>query len=309
MLIHIGYPRAGSSFLQQKVFNNPRAGFALPFNRKDVQPLLGMCYGAEFDADRCREQLAPGIAAARAQGLVPAISDEGLAGSWRVLNGYDIPVKAQRLHSVFPEAKVLLVIREQRSQIRSLYSRAVQKGEWSSVKTFLTRYRGSRIAERTFFDPRVYCADKVIMLYRDLFGSDQLMVLPFELLIDDPRQYVSRIMAFAGMETDLDGVKLSPVNWSLSTASVALMRCINLLIATRHPSMLGFAIPLRLYNEYVGLMFGVDQKLIRPLSSRWGDGLLKKIDEVLGDVYADSNARTSQLIGIDLAELGYRCGK
>jgi hypothetical protein len=60
-------------------------------------------------------------------GLIPMVSSERLSGNPHS-GGYDSAVLAERLHQVFPGARVLVMIREQRSMILSSWAQYVRVG-------------------------------------------------------------------------------------------------------------------------------------------------------------------------------------
>ena len=90
---------------------------------------------------------------------------------------------AERLRATFPEARILLVFREQRALIRSMYSQHITDGGVESLGRFLDTPE-PRLGRKPSFNLAVYEFDRLIALYRQLFGPDQVLALPVELLED-----------------------------------------------------------------------------------------------------------------------------
>src|SRR5215218_14466 len=109
-LLHIGYHKTGTTFLQRRVF--PEPGFSLVAGAKALRPafVVGDPFG--FDPMLVRETFRPAIEKVRERDLVPVLSAERLSGNPHS-GGYDSKQIAERLAATFPEARVLIVIREQ----------------------------------------------------------------------------------------------------------------------------------------------------------------------------------------------------
>lgn len=125
-LIHIGYPKSGSTWLQRNVFRNPKLGF-FEQSRHKVTELLIAPNTFDFEAATCRQQFLPDIQQAQERGLHSVLSQEMLTGRAHT-GGYNGATNAERLAQVFPNAKILIVIREQKRMILSSYKQYVKGG-------------------------------------------------------------------------------------------------------------------------------------------------------------------------------------
>jgi hypothetical protein len=81
----------------------------------------------DFDAATVRSEFEPMLADAEREGLLPIVSFPRLSGH-PYSGGYDSRPIADRIAQVFPEARILIVIREQRSTIVSTYKQYVHAG-------------------------------------------------------------------------------------------------------------------------------------------------------------------------------------
>jgi hypothetical protein len=138
LLIHSGYQKTGTTWLQKHLFNNPTIGFAKPFGPREISEALVFPFPLTFDAEQCDSYLAPPFQQARDDGLFPVLSRERLSGSL-CGGGYDSKEIADRLVRVFPAAKILIVIREQRAMLLSSYQQTVKGSSCLSLKQFLNQ--------------------------------------------------------------------------------------------------------------------------------------------------------------------------
>src|SRR3546814_8368538 len=93
---------------------------------------------------------------------------------------------ADRLRETFPDARILIVIREQRALIRSMYSQHITDGGTGTLGRFLNRPEPG-LGRKPWFDPEVYAFDRLIAYYCGLFGAERVLALPFELLAREPQ--------------------------------------------------------------------------------------------------------------------------
>src|SRR3954452_278013 len=77
-LLHIGYHKTGSTFLQKRVFPNP--GFSLVAKPRALSFTFVKSEPFGFDAHAARETLRPGIEEAKESGLMPVLSAKRLSG-------------------------------------------------------------------------------------------------------------------------------------------------------------------------------------------------------------------------------------
>src|SRR5688500_1563261 len=104
VLIHVGYPKAGSSWLQAHVFAEGVVGLvpvtrgALAISRRLIYP-----HPLGFDVEHCRSLFAESIEEINGRGEVPVVTGERLSGAPHA-GGYDSKEIANRLRCVFPDS-------------------------------------------------------------------------------------------------------------------------------------------------------------------------------------------------------------
>lgn len=297
-LIHVGYHKTGTTWLQRVLFQDPEGNFVWALPRQAVIQRLVLVNGFDFDAiDAAAELLARFHRVS--PGRIPVLSCERLSGSPHS-GGHDSKVVAERLAAVFPGARILVVVREQTSMLVSLYKEYVQGGGAASFSRYVRPPRLSQGAIPLFrADYLEY--DKLIAYYRSLFDAE-VLVLPYELLARDARSFVGRICNFVGAAPphDLRG----SLHVSVPAAAVAVKRRLNRwavrsALNPAAPDIPGSNRAVRL----VSVAFGA--RAPGWLRRRCEAGLFAKAAAFTAGRYTESNRRTSALAGIDLRELGY----
>ena len=127
-LVHIGLHRTGSTWLQKSIFNGEdgRPALAVP-NRIELNDRLIIPRNEDFDGRATREWFDDRLARMRASGEPIVLSNERFSGNphsgW-----FDTDRTLDRLAESIPDARILLVVREQQSFIRSLWLQYVRIG-------------------------------------------------------------------------------------------------------------------------------------------------------------------------------------
>jgi len=178
-LIHVGYPKAGSTFLQSWFANHPEIAYE-PSGIAGYRTIWEMVDATTADGDAIRWH----VTSAEALVAPPERRADGLVGE--VVAPADPRRRAAacaRLGMLFPTAHVLMVTRGFRSIIGSAYSQYVREGGVLSLDALAKATDPDQLTNEWDYD-------HAVTLYRKTFG-DRLHVLPFELLRDDPSEFVS----------------------------------------------------------------------------------------------------------------------
>ena len=202
-LVHLGYHKTATTWLQNTVFSDDALGFISPWG-----PQAGIAVDEfvlasafRFDATQSRARFEEGLAEARDRGLVPVLSNEALCG--QPLSGgrfgYGKYV-VERLHAAFPDAKILMVVREQRASLLSHYREYIANG----FSGDLARFIGGPELPPGFapdcpLDHFEY--DALVGHTQALFGANNVLVLPFEMLKEQRERFLSELYGFVGRST------------------------------------------------------------------------------------------------------------
>jgi hypothetical protein len=318
LLIHIGYHKAGSTWLQAHLFDNSEVGFANPYRRSTVREVLLPVNPFDFDPDQARRAFAKPTARARDAGLVPVLTTENLVGH-PTSGGYNRKEAADRLASVFPDARILVVIREQRAMIVSSYKQYVRKGGAARPERYVRPVKRQGLKE-PLFNLDYFLYDELIAYYRGLFGENSVLALPYELFAADPYDFTRRIVEFAGANAgdralaDLDyGERENP---SSSALGLGVIRPLNGLLVGYRGEPPAVSLPgglqrrvrpgRRIREQLLPLL---DRRLPGRRKAAAERRLRDAVGEAIGEHYAESNGRTAGMIGFDLASYGYQVGR
>lgn len=299
-LIHIGYHKTATTWLQERVFSNSELGFVQPWERQRIVDDFIACEEWSFEPGRVRARYA-GFNDSR---RTPVVSYERLSG-YPGSGGYDSAMIAGRLAKALPEARVLIVIREQKSLIRSWYAQFVRDGGTLDLERMLEQPQ-PWLVRAPAFRYGFFCFDRLIAHYQHLFGAEQVLALPFEMLRSDRARFIRAICEFAGRPAP-EAFEAPPRNPGIGPVRVGFTRLGNRLWGRNQLAPHGWADAprLRALGERCGSVLDrlAPSVLQRRLDRRWRE----KIAHAVRDRYADSNRRTAELIGLDLGQYGYEC--
>jgi hypothetical protein len=303
VLLHIGYPKTGSTWMQHHIFDNHALGFSIPWSNSRQLAIshFVICNHFNFAPNQAINSFYEGMITSCKNNLIPVISDETLGGD--PLNWHINPVVvSHRLHDTFPQAKIFMSIREQKSSIISFYSEYIKHGGTHSFNDFIGV--NNCLGKAPIFDITQLEYDKLINYYQSIFGKENVLVLPFELFIMDKYKYINLILQFLKIETNAISYTFPELisNKAHGSATLSFKRKLNRI--TKKPDYT---------NKKQPLSFRINRKISSIIDNyvpRWINkkGLNKKkllVNNIFSDRFKKSNKKTSQLIGIDLTSYNY----
>ncbi|PAP75962.1 hypothetical protein [Rubrivirga marina] len=295
-LLHIGYMKTGSTWLQRHVASDAATGLGLIAEREDLTELLVRPTVLGYDAGVIRALVAGPLRECERRGLVPFISHERLSGN-PISGGFDSTIVADRLADLFPEARVAIVIREQRSFLASFYNEYVCGGGACSLRAFLHPPPGAKLP---LFTAGFLEYDRLIGYYQERFGRDRVLVLPYESLRRDPLAFCNRLITFGGGRP-LAAVPTEATRRSRSWAVLGLQRGLNFALFRDSSNP---AAPVRIPN--INRVADVASRATPASVDRWAKRRAAAlIADFVGTRYAESNRRTQASVEASLGELGY----
>jgi len=304
MLIHIGYHKTGTSFLQRNLFFcDPPDHFFAPWTVVSGEAVehFVLTHPCRFDPAAVRAEFEARIAG-NGRALVPLISHQDLCG-YALYGRYYGHEVAMRLHQTFPTAKILITIREQKSLLRSLYSQYVrQDGEWP-IETFIGT-GAERPGHRPICRLDHFEYDLLADCYAQLFGTDEVLVLPYEILKSDPIKFQQCIYEFAGISGAAPR-EFKPENVGFGALSLRLMRTLNKVVQLP-PDWNGewknVPLTVRTRNKLCKI---VNSMIPKSWHQREEKRLRAFVNSRTAGYFKSSNQRLQRLCKFDLAALGY----
>ncbi|NER79799.1 MAG: hypothetical protein F6K42_09505 [Leptolyngbya sp. SIO1D8] len=296
-LVHIGYQKTASSWLQNKVFNAEESVFGQPCQFTYGEAHEHFIYGREFhfNPDKARRVFEPGIRVCEEKSLIPVISNENLVGNPIVPYSYG-KLTAERIHSTFPEARILVFLREQKDMIAALYRQYIRAGNKLSLQDFLlSRSRKSGFLP-TFLPERLKY-DVLISHYIDLFGSERVLVLSYEEFRQSNLDALKKILVFVGRQDiiDLSEAAKSGVNVGYRGLTLEFRRRLNHFMPKPYFGSQKNPLGFRLSES---MTKGVNLLIPKQMNKAADSQMIQVIDEFIGNFYHKSNIRTKELTGI-----------
>lgn len=289
--IHIGIHKTGSSTLQHKFRTHTSIYYV---ERADVRDAF---IGHSLDFDDNPFQAETERAMDQSKALV--MSHERLSG-YPASGGFDRELIAGRLAKAFPDAKILIIFREQSRWIKSFYQQYVADGGSLKLREFLTNPL-PQIYKLPAFELDYLNYHQLVTLYQGHFGSENVLALPFELMAQDFDAFSTRLNKFFGFDLELVN---ELTNQSRPLMPLLLMRVVNGTIGNTQLSPGGF-VPLgylKLATKFLGALPGA-----RCFDERISARFERQIREKIEGHYDESNKELETMIGMDLKTYGYNC--
>jgi hypothetical protein len=208
ILLHIGYPKTASSWLQKNYFS--KVENCKRIDRKTIQRLFLEPGAFEFDAEKIKRefQIEP------EKHLL--LSDELLLGRLRPggVKGFVTKEVANRLKAVFPDAQIILFIRNQVEMIASAYLQYVRSGGNYGIMKFMfpEDYEGSRSNRLVLLGLDYFLYHQVIEYYKSIFGEEQIHVFLYEDLDSNPKEFIRLFSERFKLKVDTDSIEYTSVN-------------------------------------------------------------------------------------------------
>lgn len=284
-LFHVGYQKCGSTFLQRRFF---RAVDGLNYI-----PVNGLTYGLIkaddlfYDPEETLAQIRDRF---EVPGKVNVVSHEQF-----ICNYQHITRTCDRLKALSPDAKVLIIIRNQPSLLQSMFQQRIRGGFGYTFHRYVTE-----MCQRDGTLPGLFFS-RVIDLYKSRFG-DRVRVELFERFFSEER--VRSLLAFLGIPDPEFRVDLKEkVNARYSPFSHHVQMWVNKLQGT---TLQGFDPEnMVVYRGYRRLSKSID-RTIGLFAPHWELKFDEKVLEFVRIYFEEDNRELqNHFPGLDLRALGY----
>lgn len=301
-LIHIGYHKCASTWLQQCMFREddqldllPKAEVSKALVVDDEDRLLSPF---DMNSTALRDQI---NAKFNMNHQLRVLSNERLSGNPHA-GGFDSKTIAERIAFNFSKAKVLIIIREQKSWTFSNFFQYLSVGGFRSIKNYLSPPYDGKIPS---FSPNHVMYHHLIEHYRNVMGPKNVLVLPYELLVEDETSFSNEIYSFVGLQHREPEKKTIRRNVTKNLFVCYYTRYLNLFTVSSSINNYSF-----LYSRITSLPFKIFIKILKLGTIKVLDSWVKKrIEQVITDwmqsKYRQSNSLTQKYVDFDLRKYGY----
>ncbi|MFH0867654.1 MAG: hypothetical protein V1904_15800 [Bacteroidota bacterium] len=207
-IIHIGYPKTGSTWFYNSYYSKIKNVFLLPPEK--YLPFIAdhNFIFPDTEKDKRLVMIHPEMT-----GVKNFIWDDGVQRG----------KIASNLNRIFPSATIVLFLRNQLDFLTSAYIYYVKKGG---------TYPGSKMLDHIIqgkfeFSLQYLNYPEMIDVFRKYFGSEDVHVYLFENFFSDPKTFMQKYSERYHFDISMNNIDFSPINDKLRKRLMTLMRITN----------------------------------------------------------------------------------
>ena len=204
------------------------------------------------------------------------------------------------MHRVFPNGKVIIIIRNQKDAVESYYKDDIKLGFLGDYKSWL-EYRANSYQLNYF---KYY---NMIKIYFEIFGKKNVNVILFEKLFH--KDYLKNNLENFGLDTSgIENVNFNKkYNKTYLPLTLKITPLINRIFGSKltHGVAHGNDPRLRVYNLWRNYLSKYFNKLSLFVKMKKFNLEFSGYDNFLNDQFHTDNEKLSELIDIDLKKYGY----
>jgi len=199
LLFHIGFHKTATTWLQNEFFMKNSLFNTFSSKKKRLNELVRpfimdkenyLLSSNDLNSEGILQSF--GKFSEISNNKINVISNERLSGNPHN-GGFDSLAISRRIKNVFPNAKILIVIREQKSFLLSNYYQYLSVGGTSSLKKYLNTKHDRK---HSYFSPNHIKYHFIIKNYYENFGKKNVLVLPYEMFNEDSKLFLQTITEF-----------------------------------------------------------------------------------------------------------------
>lgn len=219
MIIHVGFPKSGTSYLQRQIYPQISEINYIPHEQcKLIFKELLIENDLHFNQDTTKNAISRHLVDNKAN----LFSFESLVGPMFFVSGANRRTIAMRLKELGFK-KIIITIRNQYSTIESIYKQYIQQGGVLGFNDFVT---GKKKTYFKVFKLNFLNYHSLINLYKQEFGSENVLILLQEELLLQPSSVMSQLTGFLEVRNSIE-VQSKKENKSLSLSSLKVLRFLN----------------------------------------------------------------------------------
>lgn len=299
-LIHIGYHKTGSTWLQENVFRNFGSNFQEILLRPEVIRNIVTPRQLHYDSRELLLDVQHRSEEICAEKLVPLISHERLSGN-PYSGGFDSVIIANRIFELFPSARVLIVVREQQAHLASIYAEYVRQGGVCTLDQFVNPPTSPKIP---LFSLKYLEFHHLIKYYIDHYGRENVLTLPYEMLAQDHLMFVAEILRFSGAKS-IDNIDNERIRERRTEIPLMIERCLN---SWFYRDSCNPAAPWKLPLAK-SIPTAIERFIPRTIRRLGGRRTARVIQRMIGSVFLESNTRLAPMVHWSPASFGYMSSK
>ncbi len=300
VLVHVGPHKTGTTWLQKQFFPKLEGVVYTGDVPRIYSAFMAGRFG-KFSLDAVSKALGPDLKIAHERKQPLVISAEVLGG--RPFGQMSLrEVTAHRIKAAFPNATIMVSVREQTAILNSMYGEYLRYGHSSKLQDFINQETGNPniqpVLEIDYYD---YV--ETLDFYESVFGVGKVIVAPLEWFTKAPEALAQRLGQALDAEISLqvNAIRRSQENPAFSPIARHVQRYLNKFYPAdtrnRTRKNLRFA-PNTIASK-------IDRLVPDGMRKRGLAAQQDLIAKMVGSRFAQSNRDLANRTGLDLGSLGY----
>lgn len=218
-IFHIGYHKTGTTWFQKNFY--PHVENIHFVNNALLQKYFLIDHPNLFDAQECHQ--------AFESSKISVFCDEELSGNIHSggLHGCMTKEVSYRIKEAFPNAKIVIFIRNQVSMVASIYAQYIKKGGTYGIDKYL--YHDDNFDHRfPLFEFEHLNYYELIKHYIELFGRKNVKVFLYEDFLEDNYSFIKSFTEDLSLTYDISKLKKDKTNASYKRITLHIARILNI---------------------------------------------------------------------------------
>jgi len=306
IIIHVGAHKTASTYLQKRFFPELKDIYFTGNHSANIKnnccfyPLDQLIRSGEplFNWQETKNNLYQNLYTIEEETIL--YSQERLMGR-NIIAYNNNPIITNLLADIFPDAKIIFVFRKQDDWVESVYIEEILKRNVNlKIEYFIGIKKNNIFARTDFLDVRHLCWDKFLLNYRQIFGDDNVLALPYEMFKLKPDVFFDYLTSFIGTDSFYPEKQVIE-NKSHSLLTIKYQYYIRKIKDNKQLKESKLKQHLKLIDksinhsiENISNKFGKKPEIISP----------KHKQQILS-LHKESNKKLSEIIDIDLSQYNY----